>query len=767
MSKRTNDIPADSDGKDAGDLMEITPLGAGQEVGRSCMYLQYKGKTLLFDCGVHPAYSGYASLPMIDDDFDLSIVDLLLVTHFHLDHCACLPYLLFKTSFKGRVFMTHATKAIYHMMLSDFIRVSKVAVSEMLFDETDLKKSMDRIEVVDFHQETEACGVHFWAYHAGHVLGAAMFMVDIAGTKVLYTGDYSREEDRHLKAAEIPEVSPDVTVIESTYGIQSHQPRREREQRFTEVIRDTVRRGGRVLIPTFALGRAQELLLILEEYWAAHPDMHNVPIYYASPLAKRCMKAYQTYINSMNDKIRQQYDTKNPFVFKHIHNLKGLAEFDDTGPSVVMASPGMLQSGMSRQLFDMWCQDPKNACVIAGYCVEGTLAKFILTEPKEVTLMSGLVVPLHMSVHYISFSAHADYTQTSDFLKLLKTPNIVLMHGEAQEMGRLKTSLQTKFENEGVQAQIMNPKNCQTVQLRFKGEKVARAVGSLVAEPPKAGERLSGLVVKKGFGLQLLAPQDLRVYTQLTSGSVMQRQSVPYNQGLELVQARLAQIFDDVTLGEKKDLLCVQVSNVVTILQQAAEYVVVEWSSDPIADMVADSVLATLLQLDMDPGVVRRNQLAGKIAPDSLKGRHEAPGGEASRLAVADKDMITVLLRQIFEGGEDESDNCTNKLVSLAQANSDGSEESQPGNNLMQDASQVQDAGNKGITLNGDNDSKGKERVPEKDTAETTRITVDGMVATVDHKTMKVKCENSILRDRVQRALSRIQNALLPIDIGC
>lgn len=84
-----------------------------------------------------------------------------------------------------------------------------------------------------------------------------------------------------------------MTVIESTYGIQSHQPRREREQRFTEVIRDTVRRGGRVLIPTFALGRAQELLLILEEYWAAHPDMHNVPIYYASPLAKRCMKAYQ------------------------------------------------------------------------------------------------------------------------------------------------------------------------------------------------------------------------------------------------------------------------------------------------------------------------------------------------------------------------------------------------------------------------------------------------------------------------------------------
>jgi cleavage and polyadenylation specificity factor subunit 3 len=142
------------------------------------------------------------------------------------------------------------------------------------------------------------------------------------------------------------------------------------------------------------------------------------------------------------------------------------------GPCVVMASPGMLQSGMSRQLFDMWCQDEKNACVVAGYCVEGTLAKFILTEPKEVTLMSGLQVPLKMSVHYISFSAHADYTQTAEFLSILKVPNVLLVHGEAGEMNRLKSALAHKFQNEGAHVQLLNPKNCQTVQLRFKGDKV-------------------------------------------------------------------------------------------------------------------------------------------------------------------------------------------------------------------------------------------------------------------------------------------------------
>ncbi|MCI21785.1 cleavage and polyadenylation specificity factor subunit 3-I-like, partial [Trifolium medium] len=135
--------------------------------------------------------------------------------------------------------------------------------------------------VIDFHQTVEVNGIRFWCYTAGHVLGAAMFMVDIAGVRVLYTGDYSREEDRHLRAAETPQFSPDVCIIESTYGVQHHQPRHTREKRFTDVIHSTISQGGRVLIPAYALGRAQELLLILDEYWANHPELHNIPIYYA------------------------------------------------------------------------------------------------------------------------------------------------------------------------------------------------------------------------------------------------------------------------------------------------------------------------------------------------------------------------------------------------------------------------------------------------------------------------------------------------------
>ncbi len=178
--------------------------------------------------------------------------------------------------------------------------------------------SLNSIIPVSTHQQiTPFPGLSFTPYHAGHVLGACMFLIDIYGLKILYTGDYSREEDRHLVKAEVPPIKPDVLIIESTYGVQSLEGREEKELRFTSSVHSIIKRGGHVLLPTFALGRAQELLLILDEYWSKHPELHNVPIYYASSLARKCMAVYQTYIYTMNANIRKRFDRRdNPFVFK-------------------------------------------------------------------------------------------------------------------------------------------------------------------------------------------------------------------------------------------------------------------------------------------------------------------------------------------------------------------------------------------------------------------------------------------------------------------
>jgi predicted metal-dependent RNase len=184
-------------------------------------------------------------------------------------------------------------------------------------------------------------------------------------------------------------------------------------------------------------------LLILDEYWQANPQLQDIPIWYASKLASRALRVYQTYANMMNARIRAQMDISNPFSFKYIQNLKSIDvnSFSDSGPSVVFASPGMLQSGVSRQLFDRWAPDPKNGVMIAGYAVEHTLAKEIMNQPKEVVTLEGRRQPLNCLVDYVSFSAHVDFVQNRSFITRVDPKHIILVHGQKDEMGRLKSAL--------------------------------------------------------------------------------------------------------------------------------------------------------------------------------------------------------------------------------------------------------------------------------------------------------------------------------------
>ncbi|XP_002402161.3 cleavage and polyadenylation specificity factor subunit 3 [Ixodes scapularis] len=588
--KADTQVPAEES-----DLLLIRPLGAGQEVGRSCIILEFKGKRIMLDCGIHPGMSGLDALPYVDL-IEADEIDLLLVSHFHLDHCGALPWFLQKTTFKGRCFMTHATKAIYRWLLADYIKVSNIGTEQMLYSETDLEASMEKIETINFHEEKEVNGIRFWCYNAGHVLGAAMFMIEIAGVKVLYTGDFSRQEDRHLMAAEIPNIHPDVLIIESTYGTHIHEKREEREARFTGLVHDIVNRGGRCLIPVFALGRAQELLLILDEYWSNHPELHDIPIYYASSLAKKCMAVYQTYVNAMNERIRRQITINNPFVFKHISNLKSIEHFEDVGPCVVMASPGMMQSGLSRELFESWCTDPKNGVIIAGYCVEGTLAKTILSEPEEISTMVGQKLPLKMSVDYISFSAHTDYQQTSEFIRTLKPPHIVLVHGEQNEMGRLKAAIVREYEDDvETRIEVHNPRNTQAVELYFRGEKTAKVMGSLAVQAPEPGRQLSGVLVKRNFSYHLLSPADLAKYTDMVMSTVGQRMSLNYSGSFQMLHFFLNQLSGDVEIveGAKKAL---RVFGKVTVVQESPGMVLLEWNSSPMNDLFADAVITVVLR---------------------------------------------------------------------------------------------------------------------------------------------------------------------------
>ncbi|PIC35035.1 hypothetical protein B9Z55_014515 [Caenorhabditis nigoni] len=599
---------------DNSDALSFTPLGSGQEVGRSCHLLEYKGKRVMLDCGVHPGLHGVDALPFVDF-VEIENIDLLLITHFHLDHCGALPWLLQKTAFRGKCFMTHATKAIYRMLLGDYVRISKYGGADrnQLYTEDDLEKSMAKIETIDFREQKEVNGIRFWPYVAGHVLGACQFMVEIAGVRVLYTGDFSCLEDRHLCAAEIPPVSPQVLITESTYGTQTHEDRSVREKRFTQMVHDIVTRGGRCLIPAFAIGPAQELMLILDEYWEAHQELHDIPVYYASSLAKKCMSVYQTFVNGMNSRIQKQIAIKNPFIFKHVSTLRGMDQFEDAGPCVVLATPGMLQSGFSRELFENWCSDSKNGCIIAGYCVEGTLAKHILTEPEEIVSLSGEKLPMRMQVGYVSFSAHTDFNQTSNFVKTLKPPHLVLVHGELHEMSRLKAGIERLFQDINIPIEVHNPRNTERLELQFRGEKTAKVIGKLAERMPENNEIISGVLVKNNFSYSLMAKDELGSYTSLRTSSLEQKMSVHYSNSLRLLIFNLNQLNDDATLTQnvkvKEMMKKGSVTHVISVFggKVIVSYygndavAVVRWESNPVSDMYSDSVMAAILHAQSNP----------------------------------------------------------------------------------------------------------------------------------------------------------------------
>ncbi|GAO51751.1 mRNA cleavage and polyadenylation specificity factor complex subunit Ysh1 [Saitoella complicata NRRL Y-17804] len=609
MSKRkaeTVEIPVDPS-----DVLEFTNLGAGNEVGRSCHIIQFKGKTVMLDAGVHPAYTGLAALPFYDE-FDLSTVDVLLISHFHLDHAASLPYVMQKTNFRGRVFMTHPTKAIYKWLLSDFVRVSNVGPDDQLYEEKDLLASYEKIETIDYHSTVIVDGIKITPYHAGHVLGAAMFFIEIAGVKILFTGDYSREEDRHLNVAEVPPEKPDIMITESTYGTAAHQPREEKENRLTHLIHSTLRRGGRALLPVFALGRAQELLLILEEYWTNHPELHSVPIYYASSLARKCMAVYQTYINMMNDNIRRKFregqekgEGRNPFIFKHIQSLRSLERFEDVGPCVMLASPGMLQNGVSRELLERWCPDPRNSLLVTGYSVEGTMAKHILNEPPEIQSLSGQALPRRMQVEELSFAAHVDGRQNQEFIHAIGARHIILVHGEQNNMGRLKSNLMSHYKGND-QVKIYNPRNCEPLQLPFRSDKIAKTIGSLATKPPANGVILSGVLVQKDFGMSVMAAEDLREFSGLVTSIVVEKQRVRFGAGVSLLVFHLEQMFGAVRkeLDEEKRPMF-KVMDTVTIRCVEEYELEIEWVGNVMNDSIADAVLAILLGVESSPASVK------------------------------------------------------------------------------------------------------------------------------------------------------------------
>ncbi|KAK4180732.1 beta-lactamase-like protein [Triangularia setosa] len=666
---------------DPSDELMFLCLGGGNEVGRSCHIIQYKGKTVMLDAGQHPAYDGLAALPFFDD-FDLSTVDVLLISHFHIDHAASLPYVLAKTNFRGRVFMTHPTKAIYKWLIQDSVRVGNTSsnpTTQLVYTEQDHLNTFPQIEAIDYHTTHTISGIRVTPYPAGHVLGAAMFLIEIAGLNIFFTGDYSREQDRHLVSAQVPKgVKIDVLITESTYGIASHVPRLEREQALMKSITGILNRGGRVLMPVFALGRAQELLLILDEYWGKHAEYQKYPIYYASNLARKCMLVYQTYVGAMNDNIKRLFRERmaeaeasgdgagkgGPWDFKFIRSLKSIDRFEDVGGCVMLASPGMLQNGVSRELLERWAPSEKNGVIITGYSVEGTMAKQIMQEPEHIQAVMSrntgggrrgpgrdaekVLIPRRCTVQEYSFAAHVDGTENREFIEEVAAPVVILVHGEVHNMMRLKSKLLSLNANKTSKVKVFSPKNCEELRIPFKTDKTTKVVGKLASVPqpltvphaesvPDEPQLITGVLVQNDFKMSLMAPEDLREFAGLTTTTISCKQRMRLSAaGIDLIKWGLEGTFGAIeelpvskkiqpSNGEDHDMKAEEqeeadeelpvdevlaaylVMGAITVRYRSNSEVEVEWEGNMLNDGIADAVMAVLLGIESSPAAVKRS----------------------------------------------------------------------------------------------------------------------------------------------------------------
>ena len=496
--------------------IKITPLGAGQDVGRSCILLSMGGRNIMLDCGMHMGYNDDRRFPdftYIASDGPLTpYVDCVIVSHFHLDHCGALPYMSEMIGYTGPIYMTHPTKAIAPILLEDMRKVCVEKKGEQnFFTSQMIKDCLKKITAVSLHESVMVdSDFEIKAYYAGHVLGAAMFLVRVGQQSVVYTGDYNMTPDRHLGAAWIDKCRPDLLITESTYATTIRDSKRCRERDFLKKVHECIDKGGKVLIPVFALGRAQELCILLDSYW----ERMNlkVPVYFALGLTEKANNYYKMFITWTNQKIRKTFVQRNMFDFKHIKPFDRHC-IDNPGPVVVFATPGMLHAGLSLQIFKKWAPNENNMVIMPGFCVQGTVGHKILNGARIIEFENRQTLEVKMAVEYMSFSAHADAKGIMQLIQYCEPKNVMLVHGEAAKMEFLKEKIIQEFE-----IACYNPANGETCVIPTKVGLMVDVTMSLLRTEakrfhslppdPKRRRMLHGVLVVKENSMCLMDVDD-------------------------------------------------------------------------------------------------------------------------------------------------------------------------------------------------------------------------------------------------------------------
>lgn len=388
--------------------MQIRCLGGFREVGRNAVLLQAKKEDMMLDFGMKVETGEIPKYP--------GEVDSILLAHAHLDHSGAVP-VLYRNE-KPKTYSTAVTFEQVWLLLKDSMKIAKMKGFEKHYDESHIKIFKQNVSKVTYGQQFDTKSAVVEAYDAGHVPGSIIYVVEVDGKRILYTSDFKLEKTKLLNGAKIDKIKDiDVAIMESTYASREHPDRRETERKLFDYVNKTVLNDGIALIPVFAVGRAAEILMVLDEYKADFPI-------YLDGMAKQATEIllkYPEFIRDPKALRKALYDVK------HVNDDDKRRKISKE-PCAIVTTGGMMEGGPIIRYMKYLYNNPQSSIIFTGYQSPKTAGRYLLDTGRFVNEEIDLKVK--MRILNLDFSAHAGRSDLFNFVQKINPGKIVCMHGD-------------------------------------------------------------------------------------------------------------------------------------------------------------------------------------------------------------------------------------------------------------------------------------------------------------------------------------------------
>ncbi|UPV77144.1 beta-CASP ribonuclease aCPSF1 (plasmid) [Halorussus limi] len=454
--------------------VRVTTLGCCREVGRASFILSTPESRVLIDCGDKPGAEGevpYLQLPEANPIADL---DAVVLTHAHLDHSALLP-LLFKYGYDGPVYTTEATRDLMGLLQLDYLDVAAKEGRTPPYESEMVREELKHTITLDYGDVTDiAPGIKLTLHNAGHILGSAVahFHIGSGFHNLVFSGDIHHTDTRLFNGASNDFPRVETLVLESTYGRRNdyQTDQEDSERRLIELINETSERDGTVVIPAFAVGRSQELMLVLEEAMR-EGKIPTMPVY-LDGMIREATAIHTAYPEFLRDGLRQRilHDNENPFLADQFQQVDGgdqmREEIAAGDPCIILSTSGMVTGGPIISWLELLGGDPENTLLFVGYQAQGTLGRRIQRGERKIPFSDsrrGKELTLQFRVESVSgFSGHADRNGLEDFVRTMepRPHKILCVHGDESATDQFSSALYQKFN-----LRTYAPKNTETFRL--------------------------------------------------------------------------------------------------------------------------------------------------------------------------------------------------------------------------------------------------------------------------------------------------------------